>query len=279
MNHTIPTTLIFHLYVFDGCFDSIIYKEHKWLLNKYSNIFDRAIISICLDNLNDFDLIKIAQREISSVLNVKEVEFKIVENCAFGEVQTFKNEVINNIENIDGSVFFAHGKGITNANKDSENIYQIMTWIHALYFYSLNYMLDVEDYFYKRYPPNDSLFMSFFGPCLRYHYGTDIQVWNNKTTYMGTFYWFNASKLKRIVADGDFVFPEVDSRYYCEMFPTLFGDCPGNLAAHNMVRLSYSFFNPYWGDWSQYISWFGDSENFNNEHNELLEAIGYKQIE
>jgi len=275
--HTIKTTLIFHLYVFDGCFDSLIYKAHKFLLDKYSNVFDVAKISICVDDVTNIELIHQAQVEMCTALHCNNIQFTTISNTALGEVQTFKNEIIDNIHNIDGSVFFAHGKGITNANSDSPNIKEILNWVHALYFYSLNYFCNIEDNFYKRYPPMHSNFVTFYGPCLRYHYNSNIQPWDNKSTYMGTFYWFNGSALRRLVEDGKFDFPEIDNRYYAEMFPTLFGDYPDNLTSHNMVMLSYDFFNPYWGDWKQYISWFGDADEFNIEHDELLKEVNYHE--
>ena len=266
-------TLIYHFYAQYDFIENVANKAHFWLMDKYFNIFDKAVISIAVDDLSNTDLISKVIVELSKHIKCKNLTFKTIKNTVLCEVETFKNEIVDNIKNLEYSVFFAHNKGYFNVKDKTLDIKKILTWIHSMYFYNFNYMDEVDDFFYNRRPPIKNEYLSVFGTNLICTNESNPKFWDGKATYMGTFYWFNASSINRQISLGKLNLPPVDNRYYAEFFPALLGDIVTNLSSHNNVRLYSSYFDGYNGDWDGYISWYGDSEKFYSEQNVLFNDL------
>lgn len=112
--------------------------------------FDRILVNIALDDVNDQTLFEFLKKEIGSVLVNDNVEFRYCQNDPIkGEYVTFRPYVFDRIgEDVD--IFYSHFKGYgtsVTVYKESfpRRIIDLceMFWTYIMYNYSLN-MKDVE---------------------------------------------------------------------------------------------------------------------------------------
>lgn len=113
--------------------------------------FDRILINVALDDINDMKLFNFLKGEIEKVLVNKNVEFKYCQNEKDqGEYVTFRPYVFDRIgEDVD--VFYSHFKGYRtyfNIGKESypQRIINLceMFWSYIMYRYSLDDFKDVK---------------------------------------------------------------------------------------------------------------------------------------
>ena len=112
--------------------------------------FDRILVNIALDDVNDQNLFEFLKKEIGSVLVNDNVEFRYCHNDPIkGEYVTFRPYVFDRIgEDVD--IFYSHFKGYgtsVTVYKESFPMRIVdlceMFWAYIMYKYSLN-MKDVE---------------------------------------------------------------------------------------------------------------------------------------
>ena len=112
--------------------------------------FDRILVNIALDDVNDQNLFEFLKKEIGSVLVNDNVEFRYCQNDVIkGEYVTFRPYVFDRIgEDVD--IFYSHFKGYgtsVTVYKESFPMRIVdlceMFWTYIMYNYSLN-MKDVE---------------------------------------------------------------------------------------------------------------------------------------
>ena len=112
--------------------------------------FDKILINIALDDINDTRLFNFLKNEISKVLIIKNVEFWFCQNDpSLGEYVTFRPYVFDRIgEDVD--IFYSHFKGYKTYVFVGRESYPIrvvdlceMFWSYIMYRYSLN-IKDVE---------------------------------------------------------------------------------------------------------------------------------------
>ena len=112
--------------------------------------FDRILVNIALDDVNDQNLFEFLKKEIGSVLVNDNVEFRYCQNDPIkGEYVTFRPYVFDRIgEDVD--IFYSHFKGYgtsVTVYKESFPMRIVdlceMFWTYIMYNYSLN-MKDVE---------------------------------------------------------------------------------------------------------------------------------------
>lgn len=112
--------------------------------------FDRILVNIAIDDVNDLRLFEFLKKEIGSVLVNDNVEFRYCQNDPIkGEYVTFRPYVFDRIgEDVD--IFYSHFKGYgscVTVYKESfpRRIIDLceMFWTYIMYNYSLN-MKDVE---------------------------------------------------------------------------------------------------------------------------------------
>ena len=112
--------------------------------------FDRILVNIALDDVNDQNLFEFLKKEIGSVLVNDNVEFRYCQNDRIkGEYVTFRPYVFDRIgEDVD--IFYSHFKGYgtsVTVYKESFPMRIVdlceMFWTYIMYNYSLN-MKDVE---------------------------------------------------------------------------------------------------------------------------------------
>ena len=112
--------------------------------------FDRILVNIALDDVNNLELFEFLKKEIGSVLVNDNVEFRYCQNDPIkGEYVTFRPYVFDRIgEDVD--IFYSHFKGYgtsVTVYKESFPMRIVdlceMFWAYIMYQYSLN-MNDVE---------------------------------------------------------------------------------------------------------------------------------------
>ena len=112
--------------------------------------FDKILINIALDDINDTDLYKFLKEKISEAIVTKNVEFWFCQNDPkMGEYVTFRPFVFDRIGE-DVNIFYSHFKGYCTyvyVNRESYPTRFInlceMFWSYIMYQYSLN-MTDVQ---------------------------------------------------------------------------------------------------------------------------------------
>ena len=112
--------------------------------------FDRILVNIALDDVNDQNLFEFLKKEIGSVLVNDNVEFRYCQNDPIkGEYVTFRPYVFDRIgEDVD--IFYSHFKGYGSCIRVYKESFPRrvvdlceMFWTYIMYNYSLN-MKDVE---------------------------------------------------------------------------------------------------------------------------------------
>ena len=112
--------------------------------------FDKILINIAIDDVNDLTLFNFLKDEISKVLVNPNVEFKYCQNeSKLGEYVTFRPYVFDRIgENVD--IFYSHFKGYGTYVRIGRESFPLrivdiceMFWSYIMYRYSLN-MKDVQ---------------------------------------------------------------------------------------------------------------------------------------
>lgn len=209
----ITKRLIYHFYVGKDFENNPIYKEHQYLLKKYSDIFDEALFVISTDNINDKDRLKEVKRFLLEC-NFKNIEFRVEENNSYYEVATFEKYILNKLDTLDGMTFFAHTKGTNDyyeADKDKD---AVLKWVFALYYLSLNFYKESEKIMF-----GSNASCCFYGgllTCYNDKTATDKHFPKNKAMYVGTYYWLNGREIYYVHKNE---LPEVYNRFYAENFP------------------------------------------------------------
>ena len=128
-------------------------KFHLDMLKTFQNQqkkFDKILVNIALDDVNNMELFEFLKKEIGSVLVNDNVEFRYCQNDPIkGEYVTFRPYVFDRIgEDVD--IFYSHFKGYgtsVTVYKESFPMRIVdlceMFWTYIMYNYSLN-MKDVE---------------------------------------------------------------------------------------------------------------------------------------
>lgn len=107
--------------------------------------FDRILVNIALDDVNDQNLFEFLKKEIGSVLSNDNVEFRYCQNDPIkGEYVTFRPYVFDRIgEDVD--IFYSHFKGYGSSVTVYKESFPMrivdlceMFWTYIMYNYSLN---------------------------------------------------------------------------------------------------------------------------------------------
>jgi len=230
---------------------------HLWYLNKYSHIFDKAIFVISLKE-NDEELIIDTKINILKNLHVNDVEFKVIKDNDLHESGAFKTEVIDKLDSIDGLVFCAHTKGISNFGKYNEE--SIKLWISSLWYYNLEHVYDVvnELVYHER--------KALYGAYLLDDRIDKIVKFNkNNCWYAGNFYWINAGKLKYDIDNiNNSMLTRCYSKYFFEKFPGEVYNIE-KLGSFENKSVRTSKFHTYFCKIEDVVNYFGDNEKFKEQ--------------
>lgn len=198
--------LVFAFYLSDN-YKSEIINIHFECLKRFSYAFDSAEIVFILDNEYDIDNLYSAEERFTKIFIGKPLSFSMISNSKYREAIVFYEYIAKKL--VDNElVFFAHNKGVTNVNIFP--VEQIYTWVVAMYYYSLNYMGEVEDQLLNK------KYLSY-GPFL-----TQNNEMEKPTKYgwyyIGTFFWLNGRKIWQYMQNNEIQLPALGDRFYAEEF-------------------------------------------------------------
>lgn len=198
--------LVFAFYLSKN-YSSEIVDIHFRCLEWFKDSFDTVeIVFILDDNYNKENLLD-AQRRFTQIFLGKPISFSMVPNTPYREALVFHDYVATKLSEYE-LVFFAHNKGTTNVGKCP--LEEIYTWVMAMYFYSLNYMGEVEDMLWNK------KFMSY-GPFLTQNTEPEKPT-KYDWYYVGTFFWINGKKIFQYMRNSNIPLPVMGDRFYAEEF-------------------------------------------------------------
>lgn len=263
--------LIFHFFIPDDYETNIAIRMHYACLHKYSGLFDSAEVVISYTKDSE-KYIKSVQFSLLNVLKIRDVRMIVKENDLFCEAQTLNEYFCNNIQYFNNTlVFFAHTKGVTNVNSSCYYEYGIerfLMWIYALYFYSLEFIDEVEN----------MLIFAHLGR-IRAIYGPMQTKSGDGVFYPGAFYWLNPMTIKNDINSGEISLPLFDNRVFAERFPLMYKyvETPkyrmGKSDGHNGVISNDGDFDHYYGDFDEIIKYYGEYDLYMKGYNEMLKQI------
>jgi len=275
----ITKRLVYHFYAPKGFETHPVYKIHQYLLRKYSNIFDKALFAIAVEDVNDNEQIKKAKKFLIES-DIKNIDFRVEQNSYLYEVGTFDKYILKQLDNLDGMTFFAHSKGINDYHEEDKSVEAIYLWIFALYYLSLKFYKEGEKMMFAT--NEDSCF--FGGLLAKYteKERNDKHFPKNNAMYIGTYYWLNCKQIYSVHKNE---LPYVYNRFYAENFPgSICHPYNFELYSHNYMMLK--------GDFTEDCPIFSSSENveayitsiltedekaeFYEEYNQMIKELNIK---
>lgn len=251
--------LVFSFYLSRDTFDREINQLHFSCLSEYAHIFDEIIFVIIANDTEDTELIKKLQRKVIDLPYTGTITFKIVKNNDFRESYVFKTEVIDRLGE-DDLVFFAHNKGISNV--EWANKRQIYLWVVGMYYYSLNFMEEVDSKLVR------GKYLSY-GSFLTENKDIDNRGTKYGWSYIGTFFWMNSKKVKDYIELNNVYTPQLSDRFFDEDF--LGNIYPKDLkmaGSHNDIYIRNA--GDYYSFAENYIrTLYGDANDFYEFYNRM----------
>ena len=261
--------LVFYFHVPDDYETNVAIRMHYACLYRYRDIFDAAEFFISYtEESKKYEMA--VKYSLLNIFHDKDVRFKDVENGDFREATTFKENIVDKLDKFDNTiVFFGHTKGTTNVVTFSESSERFLKWIYALYFYSLEFMYEVEKKLIAAY---HGRMRSLFGSLM-------TRLPGGRVMYAGTFYWINPMAVANDLKFDSVTPVKFADRLYAEMFPTMYGDGVINdtyiskVDGHSCIESNLGDFDPYHDDFDEIIKYYGDYDLFMKNYNELIKEI------
>jgi len=183
-----PIRLIFSYYIVKEDIYNVIYKYHLTLLKEFGHLFDHIDIYLCIDDINNIDIINVVKTFILSYLNEysNKINFSIQQNDHFyREGKTYYNQLLlrlNEYSSNNEIVMFGHTKGLTNNDLDNS-----INWICLIYYFCL------QQFWQAKYYLTDNSFDKIcYGPL--YYYSLR-NMSKYKWMYVGGFSIVNTNRL------------------------------------------------------------------------------------
>ena len=211
--------LVFHFFITNDWRENKAYDIHFNCLNYYKECFDEVYFDLSTEDVSDIESLMEVKTKLYDIFRLtKKVTFEILENTSYGEVPTFKKEVVDRLGQ-DDLVFFAHTKGVTDVKRhhmDPEGVYNV---ICGLYYFSLvNARRDngvMDEITNDLQISTDVISYGSFMTEFRYEaHLKNMYEWY----YAGTFFWINSKRLKQYIHINRIETPEIIDRYYAENF-------------------------------------------------------------
>lgn len=204
-NRLIKRRLVYHFFISDNYETNDVYKIHFACLEYFANIFDEAVFVITSNDENA--PYSDVESKLLKIFKHARVTIEIKTNTELCEAETFYNEVVKKDESV--LTFFFHTKGVRNIETfEYKNIVQ---WVLMIYYYSLNFQMDMERQMI--FEP----FITFYGACRGLGEVTGGLLEKNSSFYFGSGYWTNNTRLLTKEK-----LPQIKDRWYCEMMPYYF---------------------------------------------------------
>ena len=199
--------LIYSFYLSRDTYDLKINDIHFRCLDRFKNSFDEVDITFIMDDKADVDILKDAEERFISIFLGKNVSFSIIENNEFRESRVFYDKVATKLSENE-LVFFAHNKGVSNVKQFDIN--EIYTWVCGMYYYSLNFMDEVEYKLVGRKYFSYGSFLTINEEPEKYN--------KHGWYYIGTFFWINCKKIEQYMTMHNIPLPILADRFYDEEF-------------------------------------------------------------
>lgn len=198
-------------------------KYHIDLLRTFQSQqkkFDRILVNIALDDINDMNLFNFLKEEVGKVLTAGNTEFKYCQNdSSQGEYVTFRPYVFDRIgENV--NVFYSHFKGystylIIKRESFPRRVSDLseMFWSYIMYRYSLDNMKDVQNklknncvycWFIRKKNEDDRLkyYMEYHKKLQELVPGLNECVADDLNKHSpGSFMWYNLKNIEKALKD------------------------------------------------------------------------------
>lgn len=279
--------LVYHLYVNDIITDNKSYEIHRLCLKHYKSVFDKMIFYICVNDLSNIEIINDAMSWVSSICLDKHFEIKVRKNTYLCESNTFKEEILEKRQEYrDCFIFVAHSKNATRLSKNLDSISfeidvvekSLINWCIAVYFYSLNFIDEMERMLLGVPRPSEIFYGSLLtqlkdptsSPMLRMNVGNCF--------YSGCFFWINMNKFNNYLDKGIKSLPLIDDRFWLEMLPGvmggrhLYGD---GCCSHNDIALNddFNLYNSNEEIWEYIINILGNNDEYWQLNNNIIQQI------
>lgn len=265
----IEKLLVFNFFVPDDYETNLAIKMHLECLKRYAHVFDRVEFYLSTRS-DDKSLMLRAKKDIFSLYQWKDIKMKVLDNNDFCEASTFKENIIDKIDKFNNTlIFFGHTKGTTNVVNFSYCAEHFLKWVHALYFYSLEFVDEMEKrLLYAFHGRQCSLFGPLMSICDDGH-----------PVYPGAFYWLNPMAVTNDLRSGEIKIGKLADRIYAEAFPgnyktyEISGFQMSKVNGHNCIYSRGEQFDMYSCNFDDVVRYFGDYESFFAQYNEIMEKI------
>lgn len=211
--------LVFHFFITKDWRENKVYDLHFNCLQYYKDCWDEAYFALSTEDTSDTESLLEVKRKLFDIFkDTKRLEFETIQNTPYGEVSTFKKEVIDRL-GYDDVVFFAHTKGVTDVirhHMEPEYVYSVVC---GLYYFSLKNAVRKEgvvDEITQELEISTD-FLSYGSFMTQFRYKEHVKN-RYEWYYAGTFFWINGKRLKHYIQINNIELPEVVDRYYAENF-------------------------------------------------------------
>lgn len=252
--------LVYSFYLTDNSFNEEINLLHFNCLKKYLNVFDEVSLTI-INEASKENIIRLENFFLTN-FNGGKISFTIIPNQELRETFVFNEEVIKKLGD-DELVFFAHNKGVSNVEKyDKRNI---SIWVAGMYFYSLNFIEEMEYALISRPYISYGSFLTQTKPI------EDTQRPKYGWCYIGTYFWINSKKLKDYINLHNIEIPSCSDRYFDEEFLGNIYPMFPSFAASHLDRFILNANNYYKYTENYLHTLYDDAEDFYNFFNEITD--------
>ena len=258
--------LYFYLWVSPDFESNVAVEVHRLCLKKYIDVFDELNFIVATDDYPNIggDSAR-AIKWINDVCGGREYNVRVTDNVKIRESRVIAEDLIPMIERGDDDfIFLAHSKAITDVNMNGRNISSVLRWVIAMYYYSLNFVGEMENKLHDR---------GIFGSLLtHWNNENDAKIRNHDFFYIGNFYWVNP---KNIVIRSKEDFERLKtSRFFHENFPLLLDITA--LSSHNDIyteNFVADLYNLNEEGWKTYLSYYGDQDQAIELQNSIINSL------
>ena len=186
---------------------TLLQKLHFECLEYYKDSFTNVTIILGVDKDCPFNLVKQFKNKIYSIGFNCNLIVKTVKKTIFGGSSVFYNEIINNLENIDGiTAFIDCSKKDDSTDKKKISLYRSIV---SAYFQMFDNMDEVK------LDLNEKQKGLCYGAFL--FHGNSVET-KNKWYYYGGFQWINAKRLLEYIKKNNVLIPKIENKTSYETF-------------------------------------------------------------
>jgi len=256
--------LVYSFYLTNDSFDKEINKLHFNCLKHYLHIFDEVSLTIIKDEEVKAEKVHELENFFLNNFNGDKISFITIPNQELRETFVFNEEIVKKLsENGNNLVFFAHNKGISNLEKYDKRT--IFIWVAGMYYYSLNFIDDVEYNLISRPYISYGSFLTQVTPL------EETQRPKYGWCYIGTYFWINSQKLNDYIDLHNVRVPYCSDRYFDEEYLGNIYPMQPSLAASHMQRYIINAENYYLYAENYLHTLYGEAEDFYEFYNKIIE--------